>query len=211
MAEHRPRWQHGQLIVRRENLGLLPVPRPQPVPRWHQTSWLDLPVHVVADEPDQLVTYIATGSPFTFPEPRSDGWPTPDGLHPWAGRSSWHGHGCLMVQRPGEHHAVWHFWDGPERRFSNWYVNLQTAFERTPQGYDTQDLELDFVVYPDGRWEIKDAEVLDDRVNEGRFWPGLVDWIREQAPWYIDRLERGDLWWDESWADWSPPEGWDAA
>lgn len=56
---------------------------------------------------------------------------------------AWAGHGCLMVQRPGEHHAVWHFWDGADRRFSHWYVNLQTAFRRTAIGYDTQDLEVD--------------------------------------------------------------------
>ncbi len=203
-----PVWSFGEIVTRRENLGLLPIPRPIPHPHWHGRPWLELPVHVVEDSPDQLVSYIASGASFGFPDIEG-GWPSLDGIHPWQVTSSWQGNGCLMVQRPGDHHAVWHFWDGPERRFSNWYINLQTAFVRTEHGYDTQDLELDFIVYPDGRWEIKDVEVLPDRVAEGRFWPGLVDWIEEQAPWYIERLGAGDLWWDPAWADWEPPDGWD--
>jgi predicted RNA-binding protein associated with RNAse of E/G family len=82
-----------------------------------------------------------------------------------------------MVQRPGDHHAVWHFWTGPDREFACWYVNLQTAFVRTSVGYDTQDLELDIVVTPDGTWTLKDLDVLDDRVAEGRFSPELARWI----------------------------------
>ena len=39
---------------------------------------------------------------------------------------------------------------------------------RTAIGYDTQDLELDLVVYPDGRWKIKDDELMDQRVSEER-------------------------------------------
>ncbi|MCP3993389.1 MAG: DUF402 domain-containing protein [Actinomycetia bacterium] len=201
-------WSFGEIVTRRENLGLFPIPRPAPYPRWHRRSWLELPVHVVEDGPDQLVTYIASGARFGFPE-IEEGWPSSGGIHPWQAQSAWHGHGCLMVQQAGEHHAIWHFWDGPERQFSNWYINLQTAFERTDHGYDTLDLELDFVAYPDGRWEIKDAELLQARADEGRFWPGLVDWIEEQAHWYIEHLDTGELWWDTAWADWEPPDGWD--
>ncbi len=66
-------------------------------------------------------------------------------------------HGVLMLQRPGEAHAVWHFWDGPDRDFTCWHLNLQAPFRRTPIGYDTQDLELDLVVSPDGSFVLKDV------------------------------------------------------
>jgi hypothetical protein len=59
-----------------------------------------------------------------------------------SGRAAWHGHGVLMQQRPDEAHAIWIFWDGPEREFRGWYVNLQEPLRRTAVGYDTQDLEL---------------------------------------------------------------------
>ena len=127
-------------VVRREELGL------QPDAVAEKTSavgvWLEVPVFIVEDSPEVLVSYIAPGAQFEFP---GGHWPTLNGLHPWSERESWFGHRCLMVQRPGDHYAVWHFWDGPDHEFSCWYLNLQTSFVRTPTGYNTQDLELDIV------------------------------------------------------------------
>jgi len=191
------------VIVRREMLGLQPdellVPQPA------TGVWLGAPVFVVDDSPTQLVSYFAPGGEFGFVDGH---WPTPDGAHPWFGRGVWEGHGCLMVQRPGDHLAVWHFWDGPDREFVCWYLNLQTNFVRTAKGYDTQDLELDIIVFPDGSHVLKDAEVLDDRVAEGRFSSELVDWIRSYGADLVGRLETGGPWWDQTWANWTPPSDW---
>ena len=68
------RWTRGQAIVRREVLQTGP--------------WMGTIVFVVEDKPDMLVTYLPEGAPFEFPE---GDWPTPDGLHPWHGRSAWQG------------------------------------------------------------------------------------------------------------------------
>ncbi|MCP5029968.1 MAG: DUF402 domain-containing protein [Actinomycetia bacterium] len=108
------------------------------------------------------------------------------------------------------HHIelVWHFWEGLDRDFVCWYLNLHTAFVRAANGYDTQDLELDIVVFPDGSHVVKDAEVLDDRVGEGRFSPELVDWIRSYGSGLVDRLESEGPWWDQTWANWTPQTGW---
>ncbi len=113
-----------------------------------------------------------------------------------------------MIQKPEEHHAIWHFWEGPDRRFAGWYINVQTAFLRTSIGYDTQDLEVDFVVRPDGTWRLKDLDLLEDRVAEGRFSCELAAWIREYASDLAGRLEAGQRWWDPEWADWVPEERW---
>lgn len=199
------RWNPGELIVRREVLGLGPTPPPDPRPDWHGRPWEALPVFVVEDSPDRLVSYIAEGAEIGF----VDGdWPTPSGLHPWHGRERWSGHGCLMVQRIGDPYAVWHFWTGPERAFTCWYLNLQADVARTSIGYDTQDFELDFVVFPDGSWLVKDLEVLDDRVAEGRFTAELVDWIRGLGDEISADLDAGHHWWDMSWRDWEPPTSW---
>jgi predicted RNA-binding protein associated with RNAse of E/G family len=113
-----------------------------------------------------------------------------------------------MLHRPGEHHSVWHFWTGPERTFQHWYLNLQTAFVRDTGGFDTQDLELDLIVHPDGSHQLKDDEVLDDRVAEGRYPSQLVDWTRAYGQELIGRLEREGSWWDQAWARWTPPPDW---
>lgn len=196
-------WSPGDLVVRREVLGLQPdeVPTPSPV----AGVWEALPVHIVEDSAEQLVSYVATGAEIGFVD---GSWPTPDGLHPWHDRSAWEGHGCLMVQQPSDHFAVWHFWNGPDRDFMCWYLNLQTAFVRTDRGYDTQDLELDIVVFPDGSHLVKDAEVLDDRVDEGRFSGELVEWIRSYGDELLTRLDADGPWWDRRWAEWSPDPTW---
>jgi Protein of unknown function (DUF402) len=200
------RWTRGNLIVRREVLGLDPVgPPPGRVPGWVGRPWLCAPVFVVEDSDEAFVTYIASGAEFGFPH---GDWPSPDGRHPWSGRQRWTGHGTLMVQRPGDHHAVWHFWTGPDREFACWYVNLQTAFVRTSVGYDTQDLELDIVVTPDGTWTLKDLDVLDDRVAEGRFSPELARWIVSLGEQLAAELDAGRWWWDDRWAAWEPDERW---
>ena len=199
------RWGPGELIVRREVLGLGPHPSPEPRPRWHGSAWEAIPVYVVEDSAERLVTYVATGAEIGL----VDGdWPTPDGRHPWHAKARWEGHGCLMVQRPGDPHAIWHFWTGPARDFACWYVNLQTDFVRTAIGYDTQDLELDLVVAPDGSYVVKDEEVLDDRVAEGRFTAELVDWIRALGAELRAELDAGRQWWDPSWVVWTPPDDW---
>jgi hypothetical protein len=198
-------WREGDLIVRRERLGLWPMSMSAPPAPWMGKAWLAVPVFVVEDSDEALVTYLATGAEFGFP---TGDWPTPDGRHPWHERTAWGGHGTLMVQRPGEHHAVWHLWSGPERELLCWYINLQTSFVRTETGYDTQDLELDIVVSPDGSWTLKDLDVLDDRVAEGRFTAELVRWIVALGDELTAELSASRRWWDERWADWEPPGTW---
>ena len=183
-------WQAGEVVVRREvrNDG------------W---AWLEVPVVVVRDEPELLATYLPEGAPFTFP-------PGPD-VHPWSTRTCWEGHGVLMLQRPGEPYAVWVFWQGRDREFAAWYLNLQEPFRRTPRGYDTQDLELDILVPVDGPWEWKDDELLDQRVREGRFTAAQAAEIRAEGARIAAELDAGRRWWADDWARWRPPDTWPTA
>ena len=194
-------WRRGDVVVRREVLGLWPVPTPDTPADWWGSPWLGLPVRVVEDSDEQLVTYVATGAPFGF---AAGPWPTPDGRHPWHERAAWAGHECLMIQRPGDDHAVWHFWTGEERTFACWYINLQTAFVRTAIGLDTMDLELDLVVLPDGSWVFKDLDVLPERVAEGRLTQTVVDHVLRLGDRLGADLDAGRWWWDTSWAEWRP-------
>jgi len=182
-------WSPGDVVLRREvrNSG------------W---AWLELPVVVVRDDDELLATYVASGTPFTFP-------PGPE-THPWSGRSAWQGHGVLMLQRPGDAYAVWVFWHGPDREFRSWYLNLQEPFRRRADGYDTQDLELDLIVHTDGRVERKDEELLDLRVREGRFTQDQVREIRAGAERIEAELATRGHWWDAWWAVWEPDPAWDA-
>ena len=159
---------------------------------------------MVDDEPGLLATYIPEEAPFVFP-PSADGRP-----HPWAGRGHWSGHGVLVLRRPGEAYSVWHFWDGPERRFVGWYLNLEEPFRRTAIGYDTQDLELDVWIPTGEPWRFKDEEKLDERVADGRYTAEQVAATRTLGTAIGAMLDRGERWWGERWTSFEPDPGWRA-
>jgi len=185
-------WARGQVIVRREVLN-------------DGRLWMASTVRVVEDTPDQLVTYLPSGTPFAF----LDGtFPSDTGHHPWEEQGRWGGHGTLMVQRPGDDYAVWHFWSNPERSFACWYINLQEAFRRTAIGYDTQDLELDLVVRDDGSWQMKDRELLDRRIAQGRFTAAQSRQVIALGERLGAELDAGRRWWDHRWATWAPDPSW---
>jgi hypothetical protein len=181
-------WRPGEVIVHREI--------------WRGVPWCASPVVVVDDTPELLVTYLPEESPFAFPQ-SADGRP-----HPWTGKRAWEGHGVLMLRRPGEAYAVWHFWDGPERRFAGWYLNLEEPVRRTSIGYDTQDLELDVWIPVDEPWRFKDEELLEERVREGRYTDEQAVAIRALGEEVGAMLARGERWWDGRWADFEPDPAW---
>lgn len=200
------RWKPGEIVLRREVLALNPdgLPAPEGAP-WAHRPWMALPVYVVEDAPTTLATYIATDAEFGF---FPGEWPIAGGIHPWSRQGSWRGHGVLMIQEPTEHYSVWHFWSGDDRAFQCWYLNLQTAFVRSELGFDTQDLELDVIVFPDRSWVVKDRDVLDVRLAEGRFTPALHARILEIGEYLTNRLAAEGPWWDTTWADWVPDPSW---
>ena len=113
-----------------------------------------------------------------------------------------------MLQRPGEAVAVFVFWDGPERSFCGWYLNFQSPFARTPVGIDTSEHEFGIWIEAGGTWRWKDAELLDERVREGRFTAEEADAIRAEGARVAALLDRGERWWDERWAEWTPDPAW---
>jgi len=182
------RWQPGDAIVRRE------VWHGRPTAGWGGT--------VVVDGADLLGLYMPEGSPLGF---ASDFFGAP---HPWARRDRWHGPGVLQLQRPGEMHAVWVFWRGPQREFAGWYANIQEPFRRSPLGFDTQDLELDLVIEPDGSWSLKDDEQLESWIERGRWTEDEVLAIRAEGDRVAAELDAGRRWWSDDWASWKPDPSW---
>ena len=75
----------------------------------------------------------------------------------------------LMLQRPGEAHAIWVFWDGPEREFAGWYVNFQEPFRRTGTRLRHAGPRARHLASPRRRRLAsgRTSEKLDERVREG--------------------------------------------
>ena len=187
------RWSVGETVVRRELL--------------HDHVWIGFSTYVVEDTDDLLAVYLAEGSTLAFPE-----WPFEQWQHPWrtAGHHAWRGHGKLMLHRPGDAYSVDLFWTGADRQFSGWYINLQDPIRRQERGFDTLDHELDYWLSASGSWSVKDDELFDQRVAEGRYSEQQATSIRATGSQVVDMLRTGSHWWDESWANWSPPSHWRA-
>lgn len=179
------RWQRGDEILWREV--------------WRGRPYMTWPVRVVEDSPARLVIYVAEGTSFRF---ESDGWPWAD-EHPWLRRGRWEGHGILVQHRPGDAHAVWHFWEGPERRFAGWYVNLQAPLRRADRGFETQDHELDLWIDADGSWRWKDEAKLDDWVRRGRFTGPEAAAIRAEGKRVLAAWP-----FPTGWEEWRPDPTW---
>jgi hypothetical protein len=186
-------WQPGQVVLRREWL--------------HGHLWTVIPLRVVSDEPGLLAVYLAEGTPFGFPD-----WPLEDHVHPWklAGHTHWHGHGKLMLHRPGDPYSVDLFWEGPGRSFSGFYFNLQAPFVRHDTGFDTLDHELD-LWWPVGKdWVVKDEELFEQRIAEGRYSAEVGDEVRAAGEDLRRLLDDGPHWWNTGWDRWAPPADWTA-
>lgn len=183
-------WSPGDVVVHRHLCG--------------ERCWMELPVYVVRDEPDLVATYLAGGTEFGYVP---GDWPTTNGHHPWHPQTHWSGHGVLMLQRPGDPYGVWVFWSGDRREHSAWYLNIQ-EWSRTPHGEAIRDLELDVVVRPDGSYALKDEEYVDLRVAEGRFTAEDAAHARAVARDLTAMLDRGERWWSDEWASWTPPREW---
>ena len=123
----------------------------------------------------------------------------------------------LIEYRPGAAHTIWHFWEGNERRFAGWYVNMQAPYRRDGHTYQSQDHELDIWVASDGSWKWKDEEDLEGWVSRGRFTEDEVREIRAEGERVLAEWPFPTRWedWtpDTSWAvpdelpaDWRPPE-----
>jgi Protein of unknown function (DUF402) len=191
-------WAPGQAIVFRQV--------------WQRRPLFAFPCLVVSDAPGLLVTYLPERAPFGA----VPGWP--GGVHPWANRECWEGHGTLMLRRPGDRYSIWVFWHGEEREFECWYVNLEQPYRRSAIGIDSLDHELDLWSEDGLTWHLKDEEGVELRVSEGRFDAREAERIWTDAAAFQAEYAHSGPWWDLAWAEWTPPadlvtpslpEGWE--
>ena len=187
-------WAAGDVVVRREVL--------------HGAVWVGFPTYVVEDSADLLAVYLAGGSELGYAP-----WPFDRWEHPWrtAGKHAWSGHGKLMLHRPGDAYSVDLFWEGEERAFAGWYLNLQDPFRRHARGFDTLDHELDYWRTPDGAWFEKDRELFEQRVAEQRYDAELARQVEATGREVAAMLDADEPWWDEGWSAWQPPAHWGPA
>jgi hypothetical protein len=191
-------WSEGEIVVRRE---------------WRGSPWMAVSVIVVADEPELLATYLPRAREFAFPTGN-----TGSGHIRGTGRGAWKGHGVLMLQRPGERYAVWHF-------LGRCRAGVR-GLVRQPAGAVSPHADRLRHLRPRARLWLPAAGGGPSRTTtcstcawakgvHGRRGGGDPALGRDRA-----MLDRGAEWWDPAWSRWDagsrlggacPGAGWETA
>ncbi len=108
----------------------------------------------------------------------------------------------LQLYRAGDWYSVWRMFDGGA--FNGWYVNFEMPIARRADSFDTGDYGLDIVIDPDGSWQWKDVDDLDEMLRSGRVTAEEADGVRRSAEQVAEDLDDDRRWWSP-WDTWSPP------
>ena len=115
----------------------------------------------------------------------------------------------LILMVPGEAHSLLLFWEGPDRAFDRWYVNLQTPFTRTPLGIDFTDHFLDIVVSPDlSSWKWKDEDELKEAISLGLVTSAMEREIRAEGESVVRQMAARASPFSDGWERWRPDPAW---
>ena len=168
---------------------------------------------VVADSGDLVALHVAPGTPGKVAEWHS----SPirgQADREWAMKDhAWDSYRVLRLIRWGVAHSLELFYNGATDAFDGWYVNLQEPLRRGQLGFDTDDLVLDIWIEPDGSWQWKDDDELEEAVRLGRFSAAEAAAIRTEGERVLEAWP-----FPTGWEDWRPdptwptpalPEGWD--
>lgn len=121
---------------------------------------------------------------------QQEGFSTGDwALVPYTWRDTY----ALNRARPDRHHTVIHLFDAASRDLICWYVNFERPHVRRdgPASYDTLDLMLDLVVFPDHAVMWKDEEHWAWAVDAAIFDPSDVDAVERSREAIEATPERG--------------------
>ncbi|MHA3704739.1 DUF402 domain-containing protein [Jatrophihabitans sp. YIM 134969] len=147
-----------------------------------------LPLRTVADDGETYVGWTPPGTEIRY-------WATADGADPrtvpidrrfrqplTTASRVWRGTGALrVIPRSASFHVI-HFWDD-ERRFHEWYVNLETPKVEHDDLLDTVDSHLDLIVFADGSLRWKDEDEADAAIAAGAMEQRVLDeaWVTGRA------------------------------
>lgn len=136
-------------------------------------TWALVPVTVLQDTAVATVVRISAGSRYLAPVDEQGRLLRLGPSRWWLRPRTWNSHDVLYLLTHGRWFAVGLLVRPGTAQSSGWYLNFQTAPQRTTWGIDTLDLELDMVA-PAGRdeapaWRLKDAARFRALVAAGFF------------------------------------------
>ncbi len=178
---------------------------------WHALSTI-----VVKDSPEGTVLALLPGAECIASKGYLNG--KANAQRRWDFKSSdwnlqkftWHTNRLLIIGEPAKYYSIMHFWDDKSNEFLCYYVNFQLPLQRSHVGLDTLDLDLDLIVNPDHSIEWKDLDEYQKSIETGIILPEWVEEIEIARNEVLDRLEKCEYPFDNSWLNWRPDPNWSA-
>jgi hypothetical protein len=121
----------------------------------------------------------------------------------------WHGVNVLMLYRPGDMCSVWRAWSDGTWELAWRYVNLEEPWERTPIGFDSKDLYLDFWSEPiSTEWRHNDEDEATFAVQLRRITAEQLAAARAAGGRAVEQIRRREPPHDRDWDAWRPDPAW---
>jgi predicted RNA-binding protein associated with RNAse of E/G family len=106
--------------------------------------------------------------------------------------------------------SLWVFWGEGMESVRAWYINIDSAYERTRFGFDTWDMFLDVVVEADRKsWRYKDEEEFADAIKAGLFTEREAEEVRATAAQALEIIKSNHPPFDNVWEKWRPDLLWE--
>ena len=171
---------------------------------WGTKIQIAMPMTVIADTERITALYLAAGTPIKNKSTyRSDHLPIGD----WEIVDDVWRDDLVRIKYAGDVHAYYAMWKGD--RFHRWYINLESAYERTPIGFDFTDHVLDIVVRPDlAGWQWKDEDELTRALTLGLVTQAQADAFHAEGKRAAARLEANRSPFADGWEAWGPDPTW---
>jgi len=176
--------------------------------------WHAMPTVVVKDTPHEIVLALTPGSVCMVEDNYARG--RKNGKRRWDFRDAdwnlenfiWHTNRLLMVIEPEKYYSTIYFWEHERNEFLCYYINFQLPFKRSQVSIDSLDLDLDIVINPDFSFEWKDLDDYQKGIETGIILPEWTNEIETAKKEVLDRLEKREYPFNNSWLDWRPDANW---
>jgi predicted RNA-binding protein associated with RNAse of E/G family len=176
--------------------------------------WHAVPSFVIKDTLQELVLAVIPGTNCmveeNYAKSRKDGkrhWDFKD--KDWLLEEfTWHTNRVLTITESEKYYSIMLFWNHARNEFLGYYVNFQLPFQRSHCGIDSLDLDLDIVIEPDLSFRWKDEDDYQKAIEQGILIPEWVQNIENAKPEIMERLEKRQYPFDDSWLNWRPDSTW---
>ncbi|WP_051808500.1 DUF402 domain-containing protein [Actinoplanes subtropicus] len=168
------------------------------------------PMRVVRDDQDGLLLWLTAGSEFAAlvdaDGRTSHDLPLDELNEPRLTRQRWRDYDVLEWMPAGAAYSIW--WMFADA-FAGWYVNLESPYERHPEGVDSVDLVLDIRVEPGRAWNWKDEDEFAARTGRPGYFDAVeAEAIRAEGNRLAKLVEGGEFPFDGTHTDFRPDPGW---